>query len=65
MRTRVKLFYRGDWETGYEIKDEYREWISKYEYGDASFDFQLVAERTVGNWIIVWYRAANKPIYFN
>jgi hypothetical protein len=60
MRTRVKSFYRAPWETGFELEDEYRAWLDKYENGQESYGFLLVARQKIGNWLNVWYHAYEK-----
>lgn len=60
MRTRIKLFYRAEWETQYELQNEYGKWLDSYENSDVSYDFLMVAEQNVDNWKIVWFRSNNE-----
>ncbi len=57
MRTRVKLFYRAPWEAGFEVEEEYRNWLQKYDNGSVSTGYQFVARQLVGNWLKIWFHA--------
>ncbi len=53
---KTKLFYRGLWETGYEIQDEYHGWLDSIEHRPYDgTEFHLAEKRKVGNWLIVRY----------
>jgi hypothetical protein len=61
MRTRTKMFYCADWESGWEVENEYRTWLSQYENSYLPTGFRFVAKQKKGNWIIVWYHADGNP----
>lgn len=53
--TKTKLFYRDRYETGHELDDEYRDWISQFETGKNPKPFHLLEKKWTDNWLLVRY----------
>ena len=60
---KTKLFYHSYWETGDEIRDEFRSWLESIEKDKDIRNFRLVAKSKKGNWLRVVYEYETFKVY--